>query len=446
MHPPFVKKWIVPLHERAVGRPTLSLLRRWTQTQHESRDQLLALQEASLRSLIQHATLHCPAHRDRLNAAGIDASRITLESLRTLPTLAKSDLRQDMFAFCDPSVPGGLHRYTTGGSSGDPLVFYVDRRRQAADQAARARSRSWFDIDLGQREFYLWGSPVERSRQDRVKSLRDRLINQRLVSAFHMTPERMDAYLLALERFDPVHVFGYPTSLARLARHGVRKHRVPKTPSLRMVFTSGEVLTPRDRADIAAFFCVPVADGYGSREAGFIAHECPAGRMHVSMESLIVELLDDAGRPVPPGATGEVTVTHLEAHGMPFIRYRTGDLARWDASACPCGRQLQTLAAIEGRRGDAIRTPDGGAAHALSAMYPLREDARVRRFQVTQQADMGLDVEVETADVFSDDDLAVLRDHVSRQFNHQLAVRIRRVDDIPTNAAGKHQPVKSLAQ
>ena len=37
---------------------------------------------------------------------------------------------------------------------------------------------------------------------------------------------------------------------------------------------------------------MPVADCYGSREAGFIAHECPAGNYHITAENVIVEILD----------------------------------------------------------------------------------------------------------------------------------------------------------
>ena len=68
---------------------------------------------------------------------------------------------------------------------------------------------------------------------------------------------------------------------------------------------------------IQSFFGVPVADGYGSREAGFIAHECPEGSLHLASENVIVEVIDDAtgvGRPAPAGQDGEIIVTHLDAY------------------------------------------------------------------------------------------------------------------------------------
>ncbi|MEE8169684.1 MAG: AMP-binding protein [Phycisphaerae bacterium] len=427
-------------------------------TQSLSRDALLDLQTTKLRELLAHAHACCPAYRRRIDEAGIDPARAALSDLAALPTIDKAALRaatpdirdrrrlsadQRYGPFCDPRTPGGLHRYTTGGSTGDPLVFYIDRRRQAADQAARSRSRRWFGIDVGERELYVWGAPAELTAQDRLRRWRDRLANHVLINAFDMTAERMETCLDRIEGMDPVHVFGYPSSLARLVRNARTGRRAVHAPSLRTVFVTGEVLALEDRVAIGEYFGVAVADGYGSREAGFIAHECPAGRMHVTMESVIVELLDARGRPVPAAQTGEITVTHLDAFGMPFIRYRTGDLACWDPRPCPCGLALATLSAIEGRRGDAIRTPDGAFAHPLSVIYPLRECARIRQFRVRQRRDYALDVSIVPTVAFTTIDREQLVERIARQFRGRISVRVHIVDHIPPDPSGKHCAVRS---
>ena len=43
-----------------------------------------------------------------------------------------------------------------------------------------------------------------------------------------------------------------------------------------------------------------MADGYGSREAGFVAHECPNGSVHLTAENVIVEINDtyDGNKPI----------------------------------------------------------------------------------------------------------------------------------------------------
>jgi phenylacetate-CoA ligase len=66
----------------------------------------------------------------------------------------------------------------------------------------------------------------------------------------------------------------------------------------------------------------------------FIAHACPQGGMHITAEDIIVEIVDEQGRP-PPGVPGEVVVTHLYSTGFPFVRYKNGDVAVLDEGQCP---------------------------------------------------------------------------------------------------------------
>ena len=81
---------------------------------------------------------------------------------------------------------------------------------------------------------------------------------------------------------------------------------------------------------------MPVADGYGSREGGFIAHQCPLGAYHVTMESHIVELLDANDRPVVDGECGLVVpagdVAAL-AKAMEWLYDHPGERTRLGAAA-----------------------------------------------------------------------------------------------------------------
>lgn len=441
MHPLIVKNLILPIHEAMLGRPMFARLREFETSQWWSADRLQSLQEKKLRALLTRAAQRCPFYAERIRDAGIDPTTATLESLRQLPTLAKSEITANIDTMIDPIIPGGLFDLTTGGSTGRPLAFKIDRNRQAADQAARARTRRWFDIEVGERELYLWGSPVEQAAQDRAKTLRDRLTNHRLLNAFCMTPAMMSHYIDVIHGFDPVHLFGYPSSIAQLVRHAVRIGRPICNTSLKAVFVTGELFLRADRAIIEEFLPVPVADGYGSREAGFIAHQCPAGSYHVTMESVIVELLDAHGHSVADGRPGEIVITHLDALGMPFIRYRTGDIARRTSGTCDCGRGLECLERIEGRQTDMLRTLDGGYAHALSVIYILRDEPCVEAFKVVQQPNCDLDVAIVPRGNLDRDSGDRIARGLRRQIGDGADVRIRMVEAIPAESSGKYRYV-----
>ncbi len=115
--------------------------------------------------------------------------------------------------------PVAPFQYNTGGSSGQPLIFYFGRRRQASDAAGRMRARRWWGVEPGDPEVYLWGAPVELNKTDRIKTLRDRLLNQLVLNAFEMSPAHMDEYLDAIQAFRPRCIYGYASSVALLAAH-----------------------------------------------------------------------------------------------------------------------------------------------------------------------------------------------------------------------------------
>ncbi len=439
--PPFlVRHLLLPAHEYLIGRRTFAWLRRLEESQWWPLYRLRELQQRKLRRLLARASRQCPYYRRMFDSAALRPHSITLARLADMPTLTKDRIRMHGAEMIDPSVRGGLHRYSTGGSTGEPLRFWIDRSRQAADQAARMRTRRWFGIEPGERELYLWGSPVELAAQDRLKTWRDRLTNHRLLNAFEMTPQRMSNYLATLQQYDPVHLFGYPSSIARWVRYALETGGRVRAKSLKAVFTTGELLLPADRTIIEETFAVPVADGYGAREAGFVAHQCPNGRYHVTMESLIVELLDSRERPVIDGEPGEVTVTHLDALGMPFIRYRTGDVARW-GGPCPCGRPLETLEIVEGRRTDVLRTARGGEAHALSVIYVLREEPGVRQFKVVQRRNLDLDVAVVADPAFDRARQAEVCRLLGQRIGGSARVRLSLVEEIAPDPSGKHRYV-----
>ena len=368
MNPVLVRKIILPIHERLTKRSTLAYLKNLERTQWWTRDRLLELQDRKLRDLLCHAARHAPYYSNLFTRLGVDArSDDPRDVLSSLPTLTKKKIRQHVDRMVWHEAPGGIHRYATGGSTGQPLQFYFDRRRQAYDQAARMRTHRWFDVDVGQREVFLWGAPLEMSRQDRLHGIRDRFVNHRLLNAFDLSETKLDDYLVQIERYQPASLFGYPSSLAHLVRHAEKKGRSLHLPKLKAIFVTGEVLCEADRAAIQGYFGVPVANGYGSREGGFIAHECSAGGMHMTDENVICECLDDRGAAVRPGKVGGIVVTHLDAYARPFIRNRTGDLACLpQANRCPCGRGPPRLEHIEGRKTDSREWRDDRVRSAVS--------------------------------------------------------------------------------
>ncbi len=437
--------FVFPWHERLVRRATFRYLRELDEWQWLSPLDLRAVQQEKLAALLDHARQRTAFYRDRLSATPEESEpRTTDKLLRAVPLLEKEEIRSHLDAMLWHDAPGGLFAAHTGGSSGEPLGFFLDRRRQGYDLAARLHTHRWFGVQPGDREVFLWGSPIELHRTDGLRRLRDRLTNHLLLNAFDMSPARMDRYLDAIERFQPASLFGYPSSLALLAEHGLAKERKLKLRALKAVFVTGEVCFPPHRAILTEYFSAPVADGYGSREAGFIAHECPRGSLHIIGGNCIVETVRE-GQPTPAGEPGEIVVTHLDGYGMPMIRYRTGDVGRLKPGRCACGRGLPLMDVVHGRVTDFLRLPDGTIRHALSIIYPLRETAGLRQFRVRQEADYSVIVQVVPRQMNGPSLAAEVARRVRPVVGEEVKLRVEPVDSLPAEASGKYRYVVSRA-
>lgn len=445
MYTRFASGMLFPFHERLKGHSSVVLREELERSQWLSPRDLEQLQLARLKGFLAHIGKNVPYYRGLFESLGFDSHDVrSIDDLRSLPFLTKGLIRENT-ALLQSSHAGSLKRFNTGGSSGEPLVFYVGRDRVSHDVAAKWRATRWWGVDIGDREIVLWGSPIELGAQDRLRTLRDRLLRSRLLPAFEMSPQRMTEYLRVIRRYRPRMLFGYASALARLARHARTSSSVLGNLGIRVAFTTGETLYPDQRAIIEEVFGAPVANGYGSRDAGFIAHECESHALHISAEHVILELVDESGKRVPAGTTGEVVVTHLGTSDFPFVRYRTGDMAVLDQKVCSCGRGLPSLQTVHGRSTDFIRTAAGGAMHALALIYEVRDRAGVRAFKFMQAQDLSVELQLVAGPELTPQVEQNILDSLQRRLGHETRVCIRRVEEIRPERSGKHRYVVSQA-
>ncbi len=434
---------VFPLHERLKHHDTVAVRKQLEQTQWWSPDRLAQLQLQRLRGLLQHAQQHVPYYRDLFARMDFEPAAVTsLTDLQRLPLLGKAEIRANADALkADNAV--GLARFNTGGSSGEPLIFFIGNQRVSHDVAAKWRATRWWGVDIGDPEIVVWGSPIELTAQDRVRALRDKLLRTELLPAFEMSAAKLDGFVARIRERRPKMLFGYPSALSHIARHAEKRGLRMDALGIKVAFCTSEKLYDHQREAIERIFGCAVANGYGSRDAGFIAHQCPAGGMHLTAEDLIVEIVDAAGRVLPAGEAGEIVVTHLATGDFPFIRYRTGDVAIMDTAACACGRGLPMLKEIQGRTTDFVVARDGTVMHGLALIYILRDLPQVAGFKIMQESLDLTRVQVVPGPGF---DAGITR-HIQRGLAARLGegvrIEVEEVNAIAPEKSGKYRYVLS---
>jgi phenylacetate-CoA ligase len=378
---------LFPLHERMKRHSTVAVRRRMEQTQYWSEAKLDLLRLERLRALLLRAQAQSPYYRELFARLGFEPARDvqSLEDLRRLPLLDKATIRANSDGIrANDAID--LARFNTGGSSGEPLIFFIGKERVSHDVAAKWRATRWWDVDIGDREMVVWGSPIELGAQDKVRAVRDTMLRTELLPAFAMSAEKLDGFVAQIRARRPKMLFGYPSALSHIARHAKARGVRMDDLGIKVAFVTSERLYDEQREQISSTYGCPVANGYGGRDAGFIAHQCPAGGMHITAEDIIVEILDAEGQPVPRGTAGEIVTTHLATGDYPFIRYRTGDVGVLDSAPCSCGRGLPLLKEIQGRSTDFLVAQDGTVMHGLALVYILRDLPEVKSFKITQES------------------------------------------------------------
>lgn len=439
----FVSGIVFPVQERLKRHDTLAIRRSLESSQWWDRERLHAWQLERLRNLLGHAAAYVPYYRDLFKRAGLAPAELrSLDDLARLPFLEKADIRGNLEALKSERA-GGLTRSNTGGSSGEPLIFFLGRERVGHDVAAKWRATRWWGVDIGDPEVVVWGSPIETGAQDWLRSLRDRVLRTTLLPAFEMSHPNLDAFITAIRALRPVMLFGYPSALAHIARHAERRGQALNDLGVRVAFVTSEQLYPEQRDQIERTFGCRVANGYGGRDAGFIAHECPAGGMHISAEDIIVEIVDAMGNIQPPGVAGEVVVTHMATGSFPFIRYRTGDVGVLDERACACGRGLPLIREIQGRITDFVTTRDGTVMHGLALVYVVRDLPGIQKFKIIQESIDHTRVLLVTEHDFDSGNVDRIRSEMEQRLGSAVRIDIEFVPHIPAEASGKYRYVVS---
>jgi phenylacetate-CoA ligase len=445
MYTRFVSSLLFPLHERIKHHDSVAVRREMERSQWLGAAELAELSGRRLKALLQDVGQHVPYYRELFRAQGFEPAGVTSAAdLQALPFLTKDLIRADTDSFRH-AHSSGLARFNTGGSSGEPLIFYIGKERVSHDVAAKWRATRWWGVDIGDAEAVVWGSPIELGAQDRLRRWRDLLLRTRLLPAFEMSEAKLDGFVAALRRQRPKMLFGYPSALTHIAQHAEKRGIAMDDLGIKVAFVTSERLYDDQRATISRGFGCRVANGYGGRDAGFIAHECPEGGMHITAEDIIVELIDQDGAPVPDGVAGEIVVTHLATRDFPFIRYRTGDVAVRDAAACKCGRGLPLLSDIQGRTTDFVVAADGTVMHGLALVYVVRDLPGVQAFKVVQESLARTQVLLVVDKSFDMNNGAGIIAGFKRRLGQAVEIDLQYVEKIAPEKSGKFRYIVSHA-
>lgn len=429
--------------------PVLLIRREWIfgylwrlkKSQYFSRKELEELQLEKLNLLLSHARDTVPYYKN------LPAGKLkSLSDLSNIPFLEKGVLRENSEQLCSSRNGLNSRLKTTGGSTGAVVTLRKSANGMAQELAATWRGYSWAGIDIGEKQARFWGVP--HGKKDRLRArLIDLVTNRLRLSAFAFSETHFDDYVRRLEKFDPKYFYGYVSMIRQFAEYAERNSLNFRVhPSA--IITTAEVLSQSDREVIERVFKCKVYNEYGCGEVGTIAHECSAGSLHLTSENIIVEIVDEFGRNVPAGQSGEIIVTDLVNYSMPLIRYKLKDYGSISSRPCLCGINLPCLENIYGREYDYLINSRGERFHGECFLYMIEDVSRSGYYfsgvQFVQNSDLSIIVKLAGNKLDASFLVEYFKKVINEKMNDNIKVSVEVVAEIEREASGKLRVVKRV--
>lgn len=334
----------------------------------------------ALNCQLEYLRQHSPYYRRKFAQLSFVGELTDVAQLEQLPLTTKNDLAEHNAEFRAVAETAVVDICMTSGTTGDAVTLWQtekDLQRLAANEEAAFRAAGVVAQDR-----VLITAALDRTFMAGLAYFLGLRALGATVIRGGSGQFAYSAELIRLQR--PTVIIGVPSFLLALARHLTAQGVDPKSCGVDKLICIGEPVRALDLGlsalgtSLQDSWRAQVLGTYASTEMASAFSDCTAAcGGHLLSDLVLLEIIDDAGRQLPPGEVGEVVVTPLAVEGTPLLRYRTGDIAVLHPEPCACGRLTPRLGPIQGRKAQMLKFRGttlfpGAIAHALQSLPGIK--------------------------------------------------------------------------
>lgn len=408
-------------------------------------ERLAQYQMEELRKLLEHAYQNVPYYRNLFAGVGFHPQDFNdFSYLKRIPFLTKQLIRENLDSLVAKNLPQSvLVETNTGGSTGEPMVFFRERSKTSPREKA-FMFQQWERVGfvMGDRIAVLRG-PVPYGEKAFAF---DPLLNSLILSSFKLSQEMVTEYVRAMNKYRPKFLHVYPSTGLQLAKLMEEKN-LKLDYQLKAVLCGSERLFKSHRDLMQRVFECRIFSWYGHSEYAVLAGECENSTdYHVFPEYGYTEFVkvenkfDNIREEI-----FEVVATGFNNYALPFIRYKTGDYAILKKGYCDrCFRQYPLIKEIVGREQDYVVTKDGRLISLTALIFGqhLKSFSKTKKMQIEQREIGAIIVRVVPSTTFSVEDAIEMKQVIQRCVGHGLNTIFEYPDDIEPTRSGKHAFLK----
>ncbi|KPK02384.1 MAG: hypothetical protein AMK71_02440 [Nitrospira bacterium SG8_35_4] len=276
-----------------------------------------------------------------------------LDDLSTLPFTTRQDIEKDNWGFLSIDRKDSAELVSTTGTTGNPVYVAMtshDLERLAYNEEksftyAGAEKGDLFFIDVTCDNLFIAGIAYYSG------------LIRLGASVVRVGPQNMARQFDLIKKLKPRGVVAVPSFMAQMARRALEHGVDTKKLGLQKIVLIGDSvrnddfsLNPLGGLISEAFgniFC----STYGITEGQVSFCECLQRQgLHSHPDLVFAEIVDDDGKSLNDGESGELVLTTLQIEGMPLVRYKTGDITYKLSAPCGCGRNSVRIGPVLGRK------------------------------------------------------------------------------------------------
>lgn len=344
-----------------------------------------------------------------------------------IPFIDKAIMREDISQFI--VTTRGADYGTTGGTSGKPFGFYMNKDRKGAEWFWMTNnwSRVGFDLDHSYRA--VLRNHILKDNQLYVKN---GLLREYIFSNYNLTDDYLKQIIDFIDAENIEYIHAYPSAAHRLAKY-LSNYNM-SLPKVKAFLCGSENVYPDQRQLIENELGMRIYSWYGHSEKLILAGECEhSDNYHAIPFYGYSELIDEDGNPIDtPGEIGELVGTGFLNTKMPFVRYRTGDYAQYVGRQCPaCGRHGLIFREVQGRwDGEKVFANDG--TYSTTTALNMHSDVyqNIKGMQYYQDTMGLLEVHVIPDTGFSSKDEIRIRSELLSKLGGKFELKLVKVTEL----------------
>jgi phenylacetate-CoA ligase len=326
------------------------------QSEYWDKEQIKSFQFFQLKKILSYSYQYVPYYQKIFKECKFRPESFKqIDDIKRIPVLTKSSVRKHFKKLISSKFKARHRIYAqSGGSTGKPIAFYVDRRFFSPVEWVFMKNQ-WERVGYKFRDkcVVLRGNVIKQIVKNKLYWKYDINTNWLVMSSFHMNEYVLPLYIKKIKKFRPKYIQAYPSVLYAMATF-MKKHKIPPVDGLKALLLGSENIYDWQNKLFEEVFQARAFSWYGHSERCIMAGQCELSDFyHVFPQYGYAELINKNGEwSSKDGEEAEIVATSFTNYAFPFIRYKTQDVAINLDRDCDCGRRYKLLENVTGRLQD----------------------------------------------------------------------------------------------